>query len=43
MKTFIANLIWKICGISPSCGNKVMDISPKLYDFAMYNHSRKER
>lgn len=39
MKTFIANVIWKICGISPEWGNRVMDFSEKLYNFAMYNHS----
>ena len=26
MKKFIARLIWKVCGISPEWGNRVMDI-----------------
>lgn len=39
MKTFIANIIWNICRISPASGNRVMDFSQKLYDFAMYNHT----
>ena len=26
MKKLIAKLIWKIAGISPECGNRVMDI-----------------
>lgn len=39
MKSFIANIIWSICRISPEAGNRVMDLSQKLYDFAMYNHT----
>ena len=38
-KTAVANFIWKICKIGPKAGNKVMDFSEKLYDFAMWNHT----
>ena len=39
IKTAVANFIWRICKISPEAGNKVMDLSEKLYDFAMWNHT----
>ena len=39
MKTKIANLIWNICRRSPEWGNRVMDFSEKMYDFAMNNHT----
>lgn len=39
MKIWFANLIWSICRISPEWGNRVMDFSQRLYDFAMLNHT----
>jgi len=39
MRKIIANLIWKLAGISPKWGNRIMDISTKLYDWAMWNHT----
>lgn len=43
MKTLLANLIWSICRISPEWGNRVMDISDRMYDFAMHNNTLKVR
>lgn len=39
MKTILANLIWRICRISPDWGNRVMDISNDAYEFAMHNNT----
>lgn len=39
MKSLIANFIWNICRKSPESGNRVMDFSERLYDFAMMNHT----
>lgn len=39
MKKFLANIVWSICKISPKMGNRVMDLSSRLYDFAMWNHT----
>lgn len=39
MKHLLANIIWNICRISPEMGNRVMDLSEKMYDFAMLNHT----
>lgn len=38
-KALIANIVWRICKISPEWGNRVMDFSDNLYDFAMWNHT----
>lgn len=39
MKKILANIVWRICRISPDWGNRVMDISNDLYDFAMRNNT----
>lgn len=36
----LAKIVWKLAGISPEMGNKMMDIFPKSYRLAMYIHAK---
>jgi len=36
----LAKIVWKLAGISPDIGNKMMDIFPKSYRLAMYIHAK---
>jgi len=36
----LAKIVWKLAGISPEMGNKMMDNFPKSYRLAMYIHAK---